>query len=157
MSQKNEKKIPESAEELNDYVHITRPSVWLILLAVGTFVAGLVIWSLTANLVTSVPAAAISDKTGQHLYVDADYAKDIKAGNTVIVNDTEYRVQSVSESSVTASEILNEYERGIISVMMDDSVTECKMDGTLPEGVYNAMIVVGMDRPISFLFRSKGK
>ena len=57
--QNNEKKIPESAEELNDYIHITTPSVWLILLAVGTFVAGLVIWSLTANLVTAVPAAAI--------------------------------------------------------------------------------------------------
>ena len=115
------------------------------------------IWSLTANLVTAVPAAAISDETGQHLYVDTDYAKEIKTGDTVIVNDTEYKVQSISESSELASEILSDYERSIISVMLNDSITECKMDGTLPEGVYNAMIVVGMDRPISFLFRSKGK
>ena len=157
MSQNNEKKIPQSAEELNDYIHITTPSVWLILLAVGTFVAGLVIWSLTANLVTAVPAAAISNETGFHVYVSAENAEQVNAGNAVVINEEEYTVQSISDADVPASSVMNDYERSIISVKAEDMVKECKIDGTMPEGDYNAMVIVGMDRPISFLFRSNRK
>lgn len=157
MSQKNDKKIPESAEELNDYIRVTTPSVWIILLAVGTFVLGLVVWSLTANLVTSVPAAAVSDQNGSRLFVNADSVKDIKSGTKVIINEQEYSVMSVSDHEVTASSVMNEYERSLISAKADDPVCTCMIKEELPAGDYNAMIVTGTDKPISFLFRSAGK
>ena len=157
MSQKNNKKIPESAEELNDYIRVTTPSVWIILLAVGTFVVGLIVWSFTADLVTSVQAAAVSDETGVHVFVNADNVADIKAGNKVLINDKEYSVMSVSDGEVPASSVLNEYERSLISAKADDPVCTCMIGESLPEGDYNARIVTGSDKPISFLFRSSGK
>ena len=154
MSQKRDKKIPESAEELNDYIHITTPSVWLILLAVSICVAGLVIWSLTADLATAVPAAVVSKASDVHLYVSADNAASVNAGNPVIIQDRTYSVQSVSDSAIAASVVLNEYERSLIAAKANDPVIECIMEGTMPEGDYNAMIVVATEHPISFLFRS---
>ena len=35
-----------SPEELNDYIHVTSPSVWLILIAVVLLLAGMLAWSI---------------------------------------------------------------------------------------------------------------
>ncbi|MBQ9420511.1 MAG: hypothetical protein IJU30_01970 [Lachnospiraceae bacterium] len=38
-----------SPEELNDYLHVTGPSVWLVLTAVILLLAGMLIWSSVAS------------------------------------------------------------------------------------------------------------
>lgn len=35
-----------SPEQLNDYIRVTKPSVWLVLLALIVLLAGLLIWSI---------------------------------------------------------------------------------------------------------------
>jgi hypothetical protein len=75
----------------------------------------------------------------------------------VLINDNEYSVMSVSDGEVPASSVMNEYERSLISAKADDPVCICMIGENLAEGDYNAMIVTGTDKPISFLFRSAGK
>ena len=35
-----------SPEQLNDYIRVTTPSVWLVLLALVLLLAGLIVWSI---------------------------------------------------------------------------------------------------------------
>lgn len=52
----------ESPENLNDYIKVTRPSVWLLLAAIIIFFLGGVIWATFGHIDTTVPAdATISD------------------------------------------------------------------------------------------------
>ena len=36
----------EAPEELNDYIRVTTPSVWMVLLAAFILVAGMLVWSI---------------------------------------------------------------------------------------------------------------
>lgn len=35
-----------SPEELNDYIHVTSPSVWIVLAAIVLLLAGMIVWSI---------------------------------------------------------------------------------------------------------------
>ena len=36
----------EAPEELNDYIRVTTPSVWMVLLAAFILIAGMLVWSI---------------------------------------------------------------------------------------------------------------
>lgn len=39
-----------SPEQLNDYIRVTRPSVWLVLAAVILLLAGIIVWSIVGTV-----------------------------------------------------------------------------------------------------------
>lgn len=39
-----------SPERLNDYIRVTRPSVWLVLAAVILLLTGMIVWSITGTV-----------------------------------------------------------------------------------------------------------
>lgn len=43
--EKSMKKVT-SPEELNDYIHVTSPSVWIVLTAIVVLLAGMIVWSI---------------------------------------------------------------------------------------------------------------
>ena len=47
--QKSLKRI-SSPEQLNDYIRVTRPSVWLVLAAVILLLAGIIVWSILGTV-----------------------------------------------------------------------------------------------------------
>lgn len=46
-------------EQLNDYIHVTRPSVWLILGAVTLLLLGVVIWGIFGSIDGAAPVRFI--------------------------------------------------------------------------------------------------
>ena len=40
----------ESAEQLNDYIRVTSPSVWLVLLAIVLLLVGMLAWSVLGTV-----------------------------------------------------------------------------------------------------------
>ena len=153
MVQEKKGKLPSSAEELNDYVHIATPSVWMILLAVGIFAAGMIFWSFTAALRTTVSAVAVSRNGKIAVSFPAEAGGSVKAGNKVLIGDQEYVLQSVQDEPVRAADYLTKYEYLLIHADADTSVCVGTVSGTLEEGSYNASIVTEENRPIEFLFR----
>ena len=154
MNDEKKGKVPASAEELNDYVHVASPSIWMILAAVGILTAGLVLWSFTATLRTIVNAVALSyEETGTAIVFSAESGEDVKTGNKVIIADQEYVIQSLQDQTVSAADILTRYEYNLIHADADTQVYIGTLSGTLEEGSYNAEIVTEESRPIDFLFR----
>lgn len=47
--EKNVKRV-SSPEELNDYMRVTSPSVWAILISVIIFLAGFTVWGITGTV-----------------------------------------------------------------------------------------------------------
>ena len=47
--EKNPEKI-SSPEQLNDYIHVTTPSIWLVLIALLLLLAGMIAWSILGTV-----------------------------------------------------------------------------------------------------------
>lgn len=121
----------KSPENLNDYVHVTNPGVWLLLAAVIVLLVGAVIWG-TFGRIESTKAVAVSVEDGT--VSGTVHGAEIKNGMLLRVEGTEYEMASVDFDSAAGR-------------------FRCTLPaGTeLPDGAYSAEIVLETLRPVSFI------
>ena len=46
-----------SPEQLNDYIHVTSPAIWMALVGIILILAGGIVWGIFGNLYTTVEGA----------------------------------------------------------------------------------------------------
>ena len=126
-----------SPEQLQDYMRVTSPGIWLLLAAVIVLLAGLVISSALATLESSVEARAVVAEAGGSLEISLPTARKdlVKPDMTVRVAGQEGRITLVYQQEGEARAIAE----------MNDA------DAPLPEGSYDVQIVTQTLSPISFL------
>lgn len=85
-----------SPEALNDYLRVTNPAVWMILIAVILLLAGMLVWSTSATIDSyATGTAVVEGGTMQVYFDDAKMAESVGPGMTVIVGTTEVKITSV--------------------------------------------------------------
>ena len=90
----------QSPEQLNDYLRVTNPSVWVILAAVALILAGALIWGSFAYIDSFVTGTAeVKDGVMTVTFEDEALAKNVKAGMNVTVGDTASAIVSVGRAS----------------------------------------------------------
>ena len=94
-----------SPEQLNDYLKVTKPAVWIALLAVILLLAGFFVWGIFAH-VGSYASGRAEVKNGAATVVFSDsFAKEVQAGMDVTIEGTSFVIAHVgydSEGNVTA-------------------------------------------------------
>ena len=89
-----------SPEALDDYLHVTTPSVWLILIAIIMLLVGMLIWSYVASI-DSFATGRAQVKDGQ-MYIEFDneqIARNVQSGMVVTSGETQSRISSVGIDS----------------------------------------------------------
>lgn len=124
-----------SPEELNDYLRVTNPPMWMILSAVILVLAGFFVWSLSGSLKTTMPAKA-----------------QVKDGMATVVTDSRDAVIEVGMELAIGS---RNTKIETVSVDQNGNMT-ASADILIPDGEYDAEIVTENIRPIDFLFPKKG-
>lgn len=121
-----------SPEQLNDYLHVTNPGIWVILTAVIILLAGVFVWSCTGTLETKSPASMVVKNHVAEIVVKDDSV--LEKGMVIKEDSQEYYIASVTE---------DEYGRktGIAEV-------------NLPDGKYDAEVVTETTRPVEFLLKA---
>ena len=119
----------KSPESLNDYIRVSNPGVWLILAAIIALLAGACIWGIFGHIETTVKTTAVAENGSVVCIVEKDEIDRIKNGMTVKIGDAEGTVSAV-----------------------DSSAANCAVSINLPDGTYDAEIVVESIKPISFIF-----
>ena len=118
-----------SPEQLTDYLRVTNPGIWVVLVAVILLLAGVFAWSLVGTLETSAEVKiAVSDHT----------AKVIPLGSESLADGMPLRV-SGQEYQIAFSET-DEYGRSVGTAEVN-----------LPDGTYDGTVVLEAVHPISFL------
>ena len=85
-----------SPEQLNDYLRVTNPAVWLVLTAVILLLAGVLLWTSIAAIDSfATGTAQVSGGTMQIQFDDTQIAKSVQVGMTVTTGDTSAQVSSV--------------------------------------------------------------
>jgi hypothetical protein len=120
-----------SPEQLQDYMRVTSPGIWMVLSAVIVLLAGLIICSMVGKIETKyeVRAEVQDGKTSVILDADTEYA--VKKGMTLRIGDQDVSIEYVRT--------------------LDSGETVVSASASLPDGTYDAEIVTESITPISFL------
>ena len=122
-----------SPDQLTDYLCVTNPGIWVILVAVILLLAGVFAWSMVGTLETKTEVKIIvSEHTAQIIPLSSE---TLAEGMSLRVSGQEVRI---------ASSQTDEYGRSV-------GVSEVN----LPDGIYDGIVVTEAVHPISFLMESR--
>lgn len=119
----------KSPEDLNDYIRVANPGVWMLLTAMIILLVGAVLWGIFGRLETTVPARAYVHGGSAVCYVGKENIAQVEEGMTVTAGDVRGNILSVDISAGTA---------------------DAKIDTA--DGEYEVQIVVESVSPMSFVF-----
>ena len=89
-----------SPEALDDYLHVTTPSVWLTLIAIIMLLIGILIWSYVASIDSFATGRAQVENGKMYIEFDNEQiARNVQSGMTVIAGETQSRISSVGVDS----------------------------------------------------------
>lgn len=89
-----------SPEQLNDYIKVTNPGVWMILTAIIVLLIGVCVWGIFGKLETKITVAAESLDGRMVLYVKESDVEDIKESMSVSIgDDVRHDLRTIAVSS----------------------------------------------------------
>lgn len=124
-----------SPEDLTSYLRVTSPGVWIVLVAVIVLLVGLFAWSAVGTLETAVDATAIVQNHTAQIVATGQSTDTMQAGMPIRIASQEFPIASVE---------YDEYGRATAYAEVP-----------LPDGTYDAKIVVEQTHPIEFLLESR--
>ena len=149
--EKSLKKI-SSPEELNDYVKVANPGIWLLLVGVIILLVGFFAWGALGQIETKIDAACVSEDGKLKVYVKEADMNEITLNTELTINDEEYKIRSISDDPVQVDSLFNEYMLHIGNLKEGEWVYVLNLDSNLKAGVYKAKVVKEKIKPLSLLF-----
>lgn len=140
-----------SPEQLNDYVRVSNPGVWMILIAIVALLIGACVWGVFGRLDTTVRAAAVSRGGIITCYVTEEDVGSIKTGMTVELGGSSFEITDVPVSPVEISSQIDSYALHIGDLEVGEWIYPVTANGALKEGTYEAIIVIESVSPMSFI------
>lgn len=140
-----------SPEQLNDYIKVTHPGVWLVLVAVALLLVGLVVWSVFGKLTTVRDAVAVVENGGATCYIASAAADVIAVGQPIRLADAEGTITDIATTPTAINADFDAYAMYVGGFQVGDFVVLIMADIDAPNGVYPAKVIVESVSPISFL------
>jgi hypothetical protein len=139
-----------SPDQLNEYIRVVKPSVWITLAAIIVFLTGVILWGIFGVITTTVKTGCTVSDGMAIIFISQDDISKVKAGLKVDIQGTEATVRDVFEGTVEMQEGDGlQYYSGI------NPGTECYMAHAevpgLEDGTYPADIQIENLNPISFV------
>ena len=140
-----------SPEQLNDYIRVANPGVWMVLAAIVILLAGVIVWGVIGHLDTTLSTAIVCENDVAVIYVKEADAEKIAVGMTVRVGDEEYAVSEISTAPIRVDDTMSEYAIHASGLTVGEWVYAVKVNGDIAAGVHKAEIVIESISPISFI------
>lgn len=123
----------KSPDNLDSYIRVSNPSVWILIISVMVLLFGAGIWGIFGHIDSTVPSHVRVQNEKAVCYVDEKYITSVRDGMTVKYEDSKAVINGIGDKS----------EEGY----------ECELDAdSYPEnGMYEGKIVVKRYKPVSFL------
>lgn len=127
-----------SPEQLQDYMRVTTPGVWMVLAAVILLLAGLILSSALVNVESKITEQAVVAEDGLMLDIALPLSQKslVAPGMPVRVADREAKIDMVFQAEDAVE---------VIATLPEDGEK-------LAPGTYDVEIITETVRPISFLF-----
>lgn len=96
-----------SPEQLNDYLRVTNPKIWVLLAAIALLLIGLVAWSVVTSIESYATGTAVVESGELSItFEDENSAKFVETGMTIEIGDVKTDVLAVGmdrDNNITAT------------------------------------------------------
>ena len=140
-----------SPDKLNDYIHVTSPSIWIALLGVICILVGAIVWAVFGNIYTTVDGAASVKDGNLVIYIKVADRPSVKEEMEITVSGHKTVVREISLEPVQIGEEVGEYILDATGMKSGEWVYIVEADTDLPDGIYQASITVESIHPIKFV------
>lgn len=140
-----------SPEQLNEYLRVSTPSVWLLLAAIVILLVGVCVWAVTGHLDTTVSTAALAENGVVTAYITEADVEKIQPGQTVRSGEVEGFLLNVSNKPVQVDDTFDSYLLYTADLRLGEWVYPITLDLDCEVGVHKIAIVTESVSPMSFL------
>ena len=141
-----------SPEELDDYIRVTNPGVWLLLSVIIIFLLGVLIWGIFGKLETDVDVFGRMEDGRLVVYASGSDMLKLKTGMKVITNQTEGSVTDITGYTLTSEDVFPTQDKAEeYNIPAGTPLFPIITDLTLPDGNYDARIVLQEIRPMELI------
>ena len=140
-----------SPEQLNEYIRVSTPSVWMLLTAIVVLLAGVCVWGVLGRMESTISVAAVSQENAVIAFVREADIDRVKADAVVKVEGETVGILAIDKSPVQVDVTFSEYACHVGGLQRGEWVYQVVLDASYPDGVYAAQIVVDSVSPMSFV------
>ena len=148
-----------SPEQLNEYVRVSSPGVWMVLTAVIVLLAGVGFWGVFGHLDTRIVSAGTSEAGVLTCYVregDIDAVRQAAdAGMELVVSGQSFSIFEIKTEPVAVSGDTDSYLLYLGGFQTGEWVYEVKAMTTLTDGIYEVSMLTERVSPMSFLLNGE--
>ncbi len=149
--EKSLKKIA-SPEQMNDYIRVSSPSVWMVLTAVIVLLAGVCVWGMFGHLDTAVQTGGVCADGHLTVLVGEEDHDKIKENAVISVDGVEYAVAEITNAPIRVDDQIDPYVVHLAGFTEGDWVYRLYADVPgLADGVYAASVITERVRPLDFV------
>lgn len=137
-----------SPDQLNDYIHVANPGVWLILLSVIFLLSGVCVWGVFGHLDTKVETVCRVANGKAVCYIKEADISGIEIGTPVSINGAEYKTIGISDfpERITDNTL---QEAGHFSEA--EKIYAVTVNAKLDAGIYKADFITERVSPMYFV------
>ena len=141
-----------SPEQLNEYIRVANPGVWLLLAAIICLLSGALTWGVFGIVETKVPACIVVSDGEAAGYISEDRVSLLEEGMTFTVGSYTGSILSIGDKPVRAGDKANSYLLYQAGLSEDDYCYEVELRiDDMPDGAYAEELTVERIHPISFI------
>ena len=141
-----------SPEQLNDYIRVSSPGIWILLAAVIILLIGIGVWAVFGTMETRIPVCVISDGSESVCYIHAEDRDSLNEKMILEIGDMRSLLGEISVLPDAVNEYFPEYALHVGNLKVGEWVYTVKLFLRLPEGIYPANIITEEVKPLSFIF-----
>lgn len=150
-------------EQLNDYIKVSNPGIWMVLTALCALFIAVLVWSVTGSLPTNVSVSGVMQGKQAVCYLNMDDAAKVKTGQTVQLqaagqSDTvSGTVADIGTTPLSSSEVASELKSDYLTNTLATTKYSVRTVVTVPHSeisdgtVLSLKITVEEKRPFDFL------
>ena len=141
-----------SPEQLNEYIRVANPGVWIVLAAIAALLIGVVVWSVFCTIETTVKTCASVSGDTAVCYVSAEDVSGLKAGMPVAVEGCEGTIKRIPDAPMQIGDNFGNYALSLSGFSKVDFcyAVEIALTG-VQDGAYPAVITADSVHPIYFI------
>ena len=145
-------KAASSPDQLNDYIRVSRPGLWLLLIAVFLLLVGGLVWGFLGTLSSTVDMLLVVENGRATGYVLVEDDAQLAAGMEVRARDSRGSIVSTASAPVEVNESFSAYLGYVNGLSKGSWVLPVVVDIKLPNDVYKAEVLTESISPIEFVF-----
>ena len=140
-------------EQLNDYIRVTNPGVWMIMSAVILLLAGICVWGIFGRMDTTITAGAVTENNQTVCYVKDSEFQKLESGMQVWIGEETYHIAKISKQPIQVDDTFAEYLTHVGDLAEGEWVYIVELDGIYDENgmIAEAEIVIESIAPMSFV------